>query len=48
MKTDQVRRPTDYIRREAVMRINLLENKKKLEMQILKTQVPNYEFHQPM
>lgn len=37
--TDQVRRPTDYIRREAVLRIRHLENKKRMEMQILKTQV---------
>ncbi|XP_035457834.1 myb/SANT-like DNA-binding domain-containing protein 3 [Spodoptera frugiperda] len=37
--TDQVRRPTDYIRREAVLRIRHFENKKKIEIQILKTQL---------
>ncbi|XP_063826452.1 uncharacterized protein LOC135075934 [Ostrinia nubilalis] len=36
---DQVRKPTDYIRREAVIRIKHLENKKRMEMQILKTQL---------
>ncbi|CAK1593047.1 unnamed protein product [Parnassius mnemosyne] len=37
--TYPVRKRTDYIRREVVMRIKHLENKKKMEMQILKTKL---------
>lgn len=42
--TELLRRPTDYVRREAVIRIKHLENKKKMEMHILRTQVLIYEF----
>ncbi|KAF9794938.1 hypothetical protein SFRURICE_005173 [Spodoptera frugiperda] len=38
-RDDRVHRPTDYIRREAILRIRHLENKKKVEMQILETQL---------
>ncbi|KAF9420544.1 hypothetical protein HW555_003294 [Spodoptera exigua] len=37
--TNRTRRPMDYIRREAVMRIKHLEIKKKLDIEILKTQL---------
>lgn len=34
-----MRRPTDYVRREAIMRVKHLEYKKKIEIQILKAQL---------
>lgn len=40
--TDQVYRPSYYVRREYVMRMKCLENKKNMEMKILKTKVYKY------
>ncbi|KAJ8706821.1 hypothetical protein PYW07_012899 [Mythimna separata] len=39
VKTKHKRRPTDYIRREAAIRMKHFKNKKKIEMQILKVKL---------